>query len=129
MVRTCPTPANVLIVDDEYDIRETLTEALADNGFKPYAVANGVEALAYLRAQASLPSVILLDMRMPIMDGADFRREQLADPALGSIPVIVLTANLDIRSMAASLGAAGFLRKPVRLDPLLALLRQHVAAG
>lgn len=120
-------PTRVLIVEDDDDIRETLIEVLEDNGFEPSAAANGAEALLLLRGSDSKPDVILLDMMMPVLDGWGFRSAQLADPALSEIPVIVLTAHASIEETARTLGATGFLRKPVRLDPLLDAIRRHAA--
>ncbi len=122
-------PTRVLIVEDDDDIRETLLEVLSDNGFEPSCAANGAEALTFLRDASDKPHVILLDMMMPVLDGWGFRSAQLADPTLRSIPVIVLTAHASIEETAAALGVTGFLRKPVRLDPLLDAIRRHAAMG
>jgi CheY-like chemotaxis protein len=123
-------PTRVLIVEDDDDIRETLLEVLEDNGFEPSCAANGAEAPDLLRADGKEPPhVILLDMMMPVLDGWGFRNAQLADPLLRSIPVIVLTAHASIEETAAALGATGFLRKPVRLDPLIEAIRRHAAMG
>lgn len=120
-------PTRVLIVEDDDDIRETLIEVLEDNGFEPSSAANGAEALELLRDRIDKPHVILLDMMMPVLDGWGFRNAQLADPSLRGIPVIVLTAHASIEETAAALGATGFLRKPVRLDPLIEAIRRHAA--
>jgi len=69
--------------------------------------------------------VILLDLMMPVMDGWEFRRKQQADPALASVPVIVLSA-LDL-ARAGNLDATAFLKKPLDFDHLLALVREHCA--
>jgi CheY-like chemotaxis protein len=122
-------PTRVLIVEDDDDIRETLLEVLSDNGFEPSSAANGAEALSFLRDTDSKPHVILLDMMMPVLDGWGFRSAQLADPSLRTIPVIVLTAHASIEETAAALGVTGFLRKPVRLDPLLDAIRRHASMG
>ena len=122
-------PIRVLIVEDDDDIRETLIEVLEDNGFEPSSAANGAEALDLLRSASPFPNVILLDMMMPVLDGWGFRSAQLADPRLSDIPVIVLTAHASIEETARTLGATGFLRKPVRLDPLLDTIRRHAAPG
>jgi CheY-like chemotaxis protein len=122
------SPIRVLIVEDDDDIRETLIEVLEDNGFEPSSAANGAEALELLRSNEAFPNVILLDMMMPVLDGWGFRSAQLADPRLSEIPVIVLTAHASIEETARTLGATGFLRKPVRLDPLLDAIRLHAAS-
>jgi two-component system, chemotaxis family, chemotaxis protein CheY len=127
-VKLSMSPIRVLIVEDDDDIRETLIEVLEDNGFEPSSAANGAEALELLRTGSAFPNVILLDMMMPVLDGWGFRSAQLADPRLSDIPVIVLTAHASIEETARTLGATGFLRKPVRLDPLLDAIRRHAAA-
>lgn len=114
----------VLIVEDDADIRATMCEALEDNGYKAVPAANGMEALAYLRSNNERPCLILLDLMMPVMDGQTFRAEQRADPALASIPVVVISAYRDVERYANDL-AAECLPKPVRLDALLATARRH----
>ena len=84
--------AFVLIVDDDADIREVLAEMLVDRGFDVATAANGLEALRVLRGDGPRPSVILLDLMMPIMDGYGFVEQQRLDPALASIPLAIATA-------------------------------------
>jgi CheY-like chemotaxis protein len=81
----------VLIVEDERAARTGMEKILALAGYAPVSAANGQEALELLRAGVPA-SVILLDLIMPVMDGWAFRREQLRDPRLAHIPVIVLSA-------------------------------------
>jgi CheY-like chemotaxis protein len=111
----------ILLVDDDFDVRDSLTEILRDEGFTVTAVADGFEALAYLRSEPP-PSLILLDWMMPRCDGARFRQEQIADPQLAPLPVVVLTADTRAHERAQAAGVDGFLSKPVRLDRLLDLL-------
>ena len=115
-------PRGVLIIDDDAAVRESLAEALEDAEYSPIATANGQEALEYLQ-KGGRPCVILLDLMMPIMDGWQFRAAQLADPTLGPIPVIVLSAVNEIGRVPA--GAV--LRKPVRLATLLEAVRRFCA--
>jgi CheY-like chemotaxis protein len=114
----CP----VLIVEDDEDLRDMMAQMLTIEGFAATAVANGREALDYLR-RAIKPHVILLDLMMPVMDGWEFRRRQQADPELAPVPVIVLSA-LD-RSRAAPVDAIAFLKKPLDFDRLLELVRDQ----
>jgi CheY-like chemotaxis protein len=114
----------VLVVDDDPDIRETVIEVLEENGHRALGAANGKEALARLRASDELPCLILLDLMMPTMNGQEFRAEQLKDPALKPIPVIVISAFRDAAEKAAELDAAGHLDKPVHLDELITLVDQ-----
>jgi CheY-like chemotaxis protein len=118
------TAPRVMVVEDDGLIRESLLEVLADQGYQVIGAGNGREALAAL-ATAPRPDVILLDLMMPVMDGRSFRDEQLRDPDLAGIPVVVLSAASDVLRVAADMGAAGVLRKPVTLGALLAELRRH----
>src|SRR5438045_9066037 len=86
------TRKSVLIVDDDLDIREVLSEALADRGFDVATAANGLEALGKLRELSVRPSVILLDLMMPIMDGYGFLEHRRLDPMLAAIPLAIVTA-------------------------------------
>ena len=117
------TRKSVLIVDDDLDIREVLSETLADRGFDVATAANGLEALGKLRELSVRPSVILLDLMMPIMDGWEFRRRQASNPAIANVPVIVLST-LD-QARAANVSAEAFLKKPLDFDRLLQLVRQY----
>lgn len=110
----------VLVVEDNLDIRGTVELILEAEGFHVLVASNGADALELLRAAPKLPAVILLDLMMPVMDGYAFRQVQRKDPKLSSIPIVVLTADGHAESKAAELGAAGFLQKPVDLDELVA---------
>jgi CheY-like chemotaxis protein len=112
----------VLIIDDDVDIREVLSEALRDEGYDTASVPDGVEALAWLRGPRR-PCLILLDLTMPGMDGLRFRAEQWRDPAIRDIPVVVFSADARIDVKARELQAAAHLRKPITLDALLEVVR------
>jgi CheY-like chemotaxis protein len=113
----------ILIVEDDKDIRDGLAEILEDEGYVVVHATNGVEGLKYLRA-GGRPALILLDLMMPIMDGWQFRTEQLMDPVLAPIPVIVLTADGDALPKASLLQAVCGLPKPVRLKDLMAAVQR-----
>jgi CheY-like chemotaxis protein len=81
----------VLIVEDDPDIRQLFATALSVHGYAVDAASNGSEALAAL-ASGSLPTAIVADLHMPVMDGWKFLAALHADPRLSAIPVIVLTA-------------------------------------
>jgi two-component system response regulator MprA len=117
----------VLVVDDDRDIRDVLTDALEAEGYRVVTAADGQEALDWLRAGTARPCVILLDLMMPRLDGIQFRTELLNDPSLAVIPVVVLSADPSIISTAKSLNFAGSLRKPVPLEALLAAVHAHCA--
>src|SRR3954467_134692 len=115
---------SILVVDDDPDIRESLAEILGDEGYRVTGVQNGSEALAYLRARTR-PSLILLDMMMPEMDGWRFRLEQQKSPDLAGIPVVILSAHGNVREGALALGAADYLRKPLRIENLLEIADRY----
>jgi two-component system response regulator MprA len=114
-----------MIVEDDTDVREVLSELLADEGFTTVGATNGREALDRLEAakQGALPCVILLDMMMPEVDGWQFRAAQQSDPLLATIPVVVLSARADVRRAAETLKVAGYLTKPVDYAALLRIIR------
>lgn len=115
----------VLIVEDDGDIRSSVSELLESEGYEVATAVNGREALALLRAGAELPGVILLDLMMPELDGYQFREEQLADEKLKHIPVVLMSAGGELGAKARALGAAGHLKKPFfDLDTILQTLAQ-----
>src|SRR5207245_972875 len=93
----------VLVVDDDTEIRETMIDVLADAGYKAVGACDGVEALAHLRDDEDRWCVVLLDLMMPNMDGRAFRAEQLQDPHLSPIPVVIVSARNDVAEAAADL--------------------------
>jgi CheY-like chemotaxis protein len=111
----------VLVVDDDADIRETVSLILKDEGWEVSLAADGAAALTLLRSGAPRPNVILLDLMMPVMNGWQFREEQLKDPQLASIPLVVLSANSAVRGKAGYFGGA-YLSKPVNIEALLGAL-------
>jgi CheY-like chemotaxis protein len=111
----------ILIVDDDHDIREALADVLGDNGYAVAAAGDGLEALAYLRENPA-PSMILLDWMMPKCNGAQFRAQQLEDPTLAKIPVVLLTADVSLEDKTRQLDARAYLAKPVSLEHLLAVV-------
>jgi CheY-like chemotaxis protein len=106
----------VLVVDDDEGLLETLHDLLEMEGYSVVVAHNGSEALEKL--ETLRPAVILLDLRMPRMDGATFAREVHQRGNLRSLYIIVMTANLDAQKTAA-IGANDFLAKPFDVDELL----------
>lgn len=109
---------SVLVVEDDPDIREALAEALGYEGYDVLLAENGQEALDVLR-EHSRPHVILLDLLMPVMSGWQFRQEQLADPALAGIPVVVVSA-----SPPGEARPDRYLPKPFSIDELLSTVAE-----
>jgi CheY-like chemotaxis protein len=111
--------AHILVVEDDFAIRETVTEVLEGEGFRVTCASNGAEALLRLQETDVPPGLILLDLMMPVMDGWEFRLAQRRDPRLCDIPVIVLSAGAGMEARLASLSPDAFLPKPFELDHLL----------
>ena len=112
---------HVLVVDDDPDICDVVQEILESFGYRVETARNGIEALKKLRSGGA-PCLILLDLMMPGMNGFEFRNEQLCDPALASIPVVVISGAGEVAAKAATMGVEG-LAKPINLDVLLAEVR------
>lgn len=119
----------VLVIDDDQDARTTIREVLEDQGFVVTSARNGREALEMLLRDTSKPSLILLDLMMPVMDGWTFRREQQKVSWLAQIPVVLFTGHLDGDQETRSLNAAATMRKPLRLDDLVTLVDQLSRCG
>jgi signal transduction histidine kinase len=111
----------VLIVEDDRDVLETLEEILGEVGYQVSKASDGREALNRLAGDLA-PDVILLDLRMPVMDGWSFRNAQRRSSHLAHIPVVAMSA--DGTSRAEAISADAFLRKPLDLDELLVTLRR-----
>jgi CheY-like chemotaxis protein len=120
--------AHILVVEDDPDIRESVVEILEDDGHVVTSAGDGREALDALQSASPAPDLILLDLMMPVMSGYQFREEQLKLPAFASIPVLIVTADVNARSKVESLKAAGFVQKPLKIRQLLDLVDQLVAA-
>ena len=118
-------PRSVLIVDDDKDIRDALTEVLADEGFLVKSATNGQEATEWLRTNAGTTRVILLDLMMPVMDGSTFLSLRESDPVLSSIPVVVMTAHGNVKpSSRPDVGA--WISKPIDLDRLISAIHSFL---
>jgi CheY-like chemotaxis protein len=115
----------VLVVDDDPDILEAVSEILEGEGYRVARAANGAEALA--RVEAERPGAILLDLVMPVMDGFAFART-LRARAGAPVPVVVISAD-GSPDRAADLDAYAYLAKPFDVDALLARVAAAIAAG
>jgi CheY-like chemotaxis protein len=117
--------ATILLVEDDEDIAEILGLVMPGLGYQLVAAPNGAEALDLLRRGAERPHLILLDLMMPVMNGWEFRAEQLRDPRLRDIPVVVMTGIRDAEREAAALRADGLLAKPIDLQELNSLISRY----
>ena len=123
------TSGSVLLVEDDGDLRDAVAEILEEEGFAVARAADGREALNALRAGATEFCLVLLDMRMPVMTGIEFRREQLRDPSIAGVPVVAFAADSRDRGEAALLGIATFISKPVDVGRLLEAVAEFCVGG
>ena len=105
-------PRTVLVVDDDRDIVNLVALVLGFAGYQVQTAADGQEALEAVGR--GMPDLILLDMKMPVMDGWEFAKEFQAKYDLRT-PIVVLTAATDARKRAEEIGAAGWVGKPFEL--------------
>jgi CheY-like chemotaxis protein len=120
---------HILIVEDSEDLQFLLFQLLKSEGFELSKAFNGREALDLLRTMPELPHLILLDLMMPVMSGIEFLREQVKDPRLASIPVVVFTADANPHAKLRELAVREILRKPVSVDELLEVTHRYARAG
>jgi CheY-like chemotaxis protein len=122
---------NVLIVEDDPDMREMLSALISSEGFHAVAAEDGLEALHMLRAvrhrAPDIPCLVLLDLKMPRLSGNEFRRAQLGDPVVASVPVAVISGAVDADERAQALGAVATLIKPIDFAVLLDVVRRYCA--
>ena len=122
---------NILIVEDDTDTREMLASFLASEGFHAVGAEDGLEALHLLRTvrrrAPRTPCLVLLDLTMPRLGGQEFRRAQLGDPTVASVPVAVMSGAIDLERRAQDLGAVATVAKPIDFDLLRDVVRRYCA--
>jgi CheY-like chemotaxis protein len=114
----------VMVVDDDEDVREIVKLSLEADGYRVTTAVDGLEAWQHLSTSA-LPSLILLDLMMPRMDGEKFIKTLRASPQ-ANIPVVIMSGHRASNQKAEELGANGCLTKPVELEELLRTVRRVV---
>lgn len=115
----------ILLIEDDDGIRDSVAECLASEGYSVVPVTNGVEGLEWLRRE-NHADLIVLDLVMPVMNGAQFLAVVREDPALRQVPVVLMTAAMPTGD-APIPQANGYLEKPFELDDLLATVARHTA--
>jgi CheY-like chemotaxis protein len=113
---------SILLVEDDQDVRESVFEALAEEGYSVIATRNGVEAIRVLTYKPELPDLILLDLMMPVMDGWEFQRRCENNPKWANIPIVIYSANTKTKPIKATV----VLAKPCSLEQLVAAISAHV---
>ncbi len=120
------TRPRVLVIDDDDAICEILREALTDEGYAVATVPHGAAALELVKHHQ--PAVIILDLRMPIMDGWSFAEQyrRLAKPPAS---LILLSALKDAEDSAKRMGASAFIQKPFELDEVIAQVERCISSS
>jgi CheY-like chemotaxis protein len=119
------TSRNILLIEDEVDIRNILKDVLEWEGYCVYTASNGREGMEIL-PEIPAPCLILLDLMMPVMNGWEFADALETDRAYADIPIVTLSAFSDPEKR---IRAAGSIKKPVDLDALFTLVRKHCGLG
>ena len=120
-------PASILVIDDDESLRQLLQLHLSSAGYEVHVAADAIIA-GYMVLRAP-PDLIITDVNMPHMDGFEFIAALKADKSIPDIPVIFLTSMEEGDHRGKSLGAVGYITKPVRADRLLQLVAKHVPGG
>jgi two-component system, chemotaxis family, chemotaxis protein CheY len=108
----------VLVIDDDAEIRQALTDVLEDEQYSVVCASNGREALTKIE-DGLCPDIILLDVMMPVMDGWHFLSARLAYPQLIEIPIIIISAGMEAMSEARKVGVFDVIRKPLHISSLV----------
>lgn len=116
----------ILLIEDDPDIQASLLDLLDMEGYTVRAASDGRQALDLLECCTDLPGLILLDLMMRGMDGKEFREQQLRNPRLMSIPVVIMSADGGSDLHVADSGVAGYLRKPADVTDILDAVARHL---
>lgn len=115
---------NILVIDDDDAIRESLCELLDSEGFHVTSATNGQTALSHLNSDIRLPDLILVDLMMPVMDGIQFCKEKELIQRISHIPVVIMSADGQIKAKQENSGAIGHLRKPADIDVIIETVKR-----
>jgi CheY-like chemotaxis protein len=118
-METFMSKATILVVDDDADCREMLSDLLSKAGYSVACAENGREALDFINT--STPSLMILDLMMPVMSGWELLARQKFDPRLESLPVVVVSAS----GLSQEVHAEAVLRKPVDFKALMNVVKQN----
>jgi CheY-like chemotaxis protein len=114
----------VLVVDDDPEVRRDTCELLHEEGYRTVAAWNGREAFGLLLTSTVTPSLIVLDLVMDTIDGPEFRRRQLQSPRFADVPILIVSGRPDGDASARALQADGFLPKPLDHSALAAEIKR-----
>lgn len=115
---------DLLLVEDDRDVREAIAEVLEQEGYAVAQARSGVEAIQRLNESEAPPVAILLDLMMPVMDGWEFLARRQHHESWLSIPIVIISADSNAKDRVESLPSAiaAYLRKPIDIDELLDIL-------
>jgi CheY-like chemotaxis protein len=117
----------ILVVDDDEDVRDTLLVLLEMRGYGAAGAADGIDALEQIRTRGR-PDLILLDLRMPRMNGEEFAAALHADPALAPAPIVVFSGDTNAVEVTRAMGARSLLKKPFDVNQLFDAVRRAIPA-
>lgn len=118
----------ILTVDDDEDIRTSLTDMLELEGYETVWAKNGQVALDYLKAvpDRELPDLVLLDYMMPVMNGRDFFLAKIQTPRLAHIPVVMMTANGNLVNVMDKVEAGAYMSKPMDIETVAKMVKHFL---
>jgi CheY-like chemotaxis protein len=124
---TCNTP--ILVVDDDEEILRMTSFVLRQLGYEVQTANDGAGGIASLKSAGKVPCLILLDLMMPVMDGAAFRKKLREIPSAANVPVIILSGDTELATKAAEMSVAGFEQKPISVERLAAVAAKYCKAA
>lgn len=116
----------ILLIEDDEAILEGLKELLRIEDFNVVSASNGKLGLDYLQSCSDLPRLIILDLMMPVMDGFQFRKAQLANPKIRDIPVLVMSADGRVKTKQEILEVQEYIKKPIDIDLFVKTIRKYI---
>ncbi|MGZ3439851.1 MAG: response regulator [Polyangia bacterium] len=120
--RTFESRSTILVVEDDHDIRVSVRNTLEDEGYRVLSVTNGRIALDLLERADPTPSLIILDLMLPVMDGWKFAEHMRAQPRLADIPILVMSA---YEAQPPPPDIVGFVKKPIDTGALLRVVERY----
>ncbi len=124
-------PRKILTVDDDEDIRNTVSQMLELEGFEAVWAKNGQVALDYMMAipDSELPDLVLLDFMMPVMNGQEFAEKKKYLKRLAHIPVVMMTASGNLVNVMERIPTGGYMSKPMDIDTVVKMVNTFLYPG
>lgn len=125
MTATPTQQGGILVVDDDDDILNMTSFVLTRLGYPVTTADGGAKGLQMLETKKIEPCLILLDLMMPGMDGATFKKKLLELPESANVPVVILSGDTELATKAARMGAVGYEQKPISIERLAAVAAKY----